>query len=91
MIDLLDMMEDYEAGSLDTEETLELFAELIRTGRVWNLGDPYLNEALHLINGGYATSGGKITSRGRALVLDEGREGSPRPPPCLLSPAALRR
>jgi hypothetical protein len=55
MIDLLDIMEDYEAGSLDTEETLELSAKLIRTGRVWNLGDPYLNEALYLINGGYVT------------------------------------
>ena len=45
MIDLLDIMKDYEAGYLDTGETLELFAELIRTGR--------------------------------ALVLGEGREGSP--------------
>ena len=42
-----------------------------------NLGDPYLNEALYLIDGGYVTSGGKITTKGRALVLDEGREGSP--------------
>lgn len=74
---LVEIMEDYEAGYLDTGETLELFAELIRTGRAWNLGDPYLNEALYLIDGGYVTSGGKITTKGRALVLDEGREGSP--------------
>src|SRR5215217_9150282 len=74
---LVEIMEDYEAGYLDTGETLELFAELIRTGRAWNLGDPYLNEALYLIDGGYVTSGGKITTKGRALVLEEGREGSP--------------
>lgn len=77
MIGLVDIMEDYEAGNLDTAETLELFAELIRTGRAWNLGDPYLNEALYLIDGGYITPGGKITTKGRALVLDEGREDSP--------------
>jgi hypothetical protein len=78
MIGLVDILEDYEAGYLDTGETLELFAELIRTGRAWNLGDPYLNEALYLIDAGYVTSGGKITAKGRALVLGEGREGSPR-------------
>jgi hypothetical protein len=77
MIGLVDILEDYEAGYLDTGETLELFAELIRTGRAWNLGDPYLNEALYLIDGGYVTSGGKITAKGRALVLGEGREVSP--------------
>ena len=77
MIGMVDILEDYEAGYLGTSETLELFAELIRTAQVWNLRGPYLNEALHLIDGGYVTSGGKITAKGRALVLDEGREGSP--------------
>ena len=77
MIGMTDIMEDYEAGSLDTGETLKLFAELIRTGRAWNLGDPYLNEALYLLDGGYITPAGKITTKGRSLVLDEGREGSP--------------
>jgi hypothetical protein len=70
-------VEDYEAGYLDTGETLMLFAQLVRTGRAWNLGDLYLNEALYLIDGGYVTSGGKITAKGRALLLDERREGSP--------------
>ena len=32
MIGVIDILEDYEAGNLDTGETLELFAELIRTG-----------------------------------------------------------
>jgi hypothetical protein len=77
MIDLLDILEGYEEGYLDTGQMLKLFAELIRTGRAWNLGDPYLNEALYLIDAGYITPGSKITSKGRALVLDEGREGFP--------------
>jgi hypothetical protein len=77
MIGLLDIMEDYEAGYLDTGETLELFAKLIRTGRVWNLGDPYLNEALYLIDAGYVTPSGKITEAGRAWIADEGQESSP--------------
>jgi hypothetical protein len=86
MIGLVDIMEDYGAGYLDTGETLGLFAELIRTGRAWNLGDPYLNEALYLIDGCYITPGGKITTKGLALVLDEGREGSP----CDANPEIVR-
>jgi hypothetical protein len=74
---MIGILEDYEAGYLDTRETLELFAELIRTGGVWNLGNPYLNQALYLIDAGYITSGGKITNKGRTMVLNEGREGSP--------------
>jgi hypothetical protein len=82
MIGLVDILEDYEAGYLDTGETLELFAELIRTGRAWNLELPCPSTARHLIAAGYITLGGKITAKGRALVLDEGREG----PPCDVTP-----
>jgi hypothetical protein len=77
MIGMVDILEDYEEGYLDTAQTLELFAELIRTGRAWNLGDPYLNKALYLIDAGYVTPGGEITEEGRAWIADEGREGSP--------------
>jgi hypothetical protein len=77
MIGMFDILEDYEEGYLDTTQTLELFAELIRTGQAWNLGDPYLNEALYLIDAGYVTPGGEITEEGRAWIADEGREGSP--------------
>jgi hypothetical protein len=63
-------------GYLGPGATLELFAELIRTGWVWNLRRSYPHTAHHLIAAGYITSGGKITNKGRALELDEGREGS---------------
>jgi hypothetical protein len=59
MISLLDIMEDYEAGYLDTGETLELFAELIRTGLVRNLEDSYLCTKQHLVDAGYISPEGK--------------------------------
>ena len=31
------LIEAYEAGYLDTRQTLELFAELLRTGAIWHL------------------------------------------------------
>ena len=77
MIGLVDILEDYEAGYLEMQQTLELFAELIRTERVWNLGDSYPSTARHLISAGYITSGGKITNKGYASILEDGREGSP--------------
>jgi hypothetical protein len=77
MIGMTDILEDYEQGYLDTGQTLELFAGLIRTGLVRNLEDPYLRTAQHLIDAGYISPKGKITNRGRALMFDEGREGSP--------------
>jgi hypothetical protein len=44
---------------------------------VRHLEDPYLRTAQHLIDAEYISPEGKITNRGRALMLDEGREGSP--------------
>jgi hypothetical protein len=77
MIGMVDTLEDYEAGYLDTGQTLKLFGGLIRTGRAWNLGSPYLNEALYPIDAGYVTPGGEITEEGQAWIADEGRKGSP--------------
>jgi hypothetical protein len=70
-------VEDYEAGYLDAGETLRLFAELIRTQLAWNRDPLCPSTARHLIDAGYITLGGEITTKGRALVLDEEREGSP--------------
>jgi hypothetical protein len=74
---LVNSFKEHEVGFPDTEEQLELFAELIRTGRAWTLKGSYELPARHLIDAGYITPHGEITNRGRFLILDEGREGSP--------------
>jgi hypothetical protein len=77
IISLVNSFKEHEVGFPDTEEQLELFAELIRTGRAWSLKGSYELTARHLIDAGYITLHGEITNRGRVLILDEGREGSP--------------
>lgn len=75
------LIEAYEAGYLDTRQTLELFADLLDTGAIWHLRSSVRRIADALISAGYLTPDGKITDKGRALILesilDEGREGSP--------------
>ena len=74
----VDILEAYEAGYLDTKQTLELFATLIRTGQVRTLQGHYVRTARHLIDAGYITPGGEITKFGRDLLnANGGREGSP--------------
>jgi hypothetical protein len=85
MIGLVDILEDHEAGYLDMRETLELFSQLIRTGKAWNLPQYYIRTAHHLIDVGYITPRGQITDAGYEAAKveavgeyhDEGREGSP--------------
>ena len=77
MIAMADLLEDCEAGYMGPRATLELFAELIRTGWAWELREPYPRTARRLIDAGYITPGGKITNEGRSSALDEGRESSP--------------
>jgi hypothetical protein len=77
MTNMVDILEDYEEGYLDTQGTLELFAELIRTGTIWHQRLSHRRTADGLISARYVTLEGKITAKGRALILDEGREGSP--------------
>jgi hypothetical protein len=77
MIGPVNSFKEHEVGFPDTEEQLELFAELIRTRRAWTLNGPYELTAPHLFDAGYITPNGEITNRGRVLIPDEGREGSP--------------
>jgi hypothetical protein len=81
------LVEAYEAGYLDIQETLELFAELIRTGAIWRQRLSVRKIADDLISARYLTPEGKITAKGQALLLDEGREGSP----CDANPELKRR
>ena len=58
---LIDKIIAYESGELRAEDTLELFAELIKTGQAWTLqGSLYGRPAKALIEQGYISKTGKI-------------------------------
>jgi ribonuclease D len=56
-----DRLENLIAEATEKAEMLELFAQLIRTGRLWNLEPPCPSTARHLFDDGYITPAGKIT------------------------------
>lgn len=62
--DLLGMIMDYESGELKAEHTLDLFAELVRTGQAWTLQGHYGRTASEMIKHGYISKEGKILKRG---------------------------
>jgi len=59
-IDLVGLIMDYESGELKAENTLVLFAELIRTGQAWSLQGCYGRTASELIKQGYISEKGDI-------------------------------
>jgi hypothetical protein len=50
----------HERGDLSDKETLELFAELIRTGLAWRLQGHYGRTAAAFINEGFITPVGEV-------------------------------
>lgn len=64
---LIDKIIDYELGELDDLGTLDLFAELVRTGQAWSLQGHYGRTAAHLIEVGAITAEGQISE----AVLEE--------------------
>ena len=57
---LIDKIIAYEVGDLLAEDTLELFAELIKTGQAWTLQGHYGRTSQALIKGGYINKQGKV-------------------------------
>jgi hypothetical protein len=57
---LVDMIINYESGELKAEATLELFAELVKTGQAWTLQGSYGRMAESLIQQGYISKSGKV-------------------------------
>lgn len=58
--DLIGSLIDYESGEISGTDMLELFAELIKTGRAWTLQGHYGRTAQALIEGGYISREGVI-------------------------------
>ena len=53
-MDLTKLIE-YEQGSLNHKETMELFSDLIKSGQAWQLQGHYGRTASQLIDLGYIT------------------------------------
>jgi len=48
---MIDYIMDYECGTLNDKQTLELFSHLIKTGMCWNLQGHYGRTGENLIDG----------------------------------------
>lgn len=57
---LIDQIIAYEQGGLDDQETLALFAELIKSGQAWSLQGHYGRAATALIDGGWIDPEGNV-------------------------------
>ena len=51
---------EYELGGLSANETIKLFAELIKSGTAWSLQGSYGSAAEALIDAGYVSVKGKV-------------------------------
>ena len=60
-MNLIDRMIAYECGDINDEGLLELFAELISSGKAWTLQGSYGRTASALIDAGYIDTDGNIT------------------------------
>ena len=56
----IDMIIAYESGELSNNDTLKLFAELIKTGQCWSLQGHYGRTASALIEDGSISKTGQI-------------------------------
>jgi len=59
-MDKIDKIIAYETGELNDTETLNLFAELIKTGECWTLQGHYGRTAIALIKDGWISKSGEI-------------------------------
>lgn len=59
----VDLIIAYETGELNDAETLQLFADLIKSGEVWHLQGHYGRTAAALLDGGYITADGEVTDK----------------------------
>ena len=58
--DLVSLLTDFEMGELDSQGTLRLFSELIRTGALSHLQGYYHRTAMDLVDAGYLANNGDI-------------------------------
>jgi len=66
--DFVDLIIAYESGDLSDYQTVNLFADLVRTGLAWSLQGHYGRTAAALIEAGYLDREGNLSLA--ALELD---------------------
>lgn len=59
-MDLVSQIMSFESGELDDKGMLNLFSELVKTGKAWSLQGSYGRSATQLIESGYLSKKGKI-------------------------------
>lgn len=62
-ISIVDYIIDYEQGQLSDKKTLQLFANLIKSGQVWSLQGHYGRTASALIQDGWISKQGQILKK----------------------------
>lgn len=60
----IDKLMRFEEGSMDFDETVELFQELVDSGMAWELQGFYGRTARDLIEAGYVHMGGRDVQNG---------------------------
>ena len=58
--DIVTNINAYESGMMNDKQTLEFFADLIKTGTVWHLQGSYHRAAHAFIDNGYIKTDGTI-------------------------------
>jgi hypothetical protein len=59
-MDIVELIIEYELGELNTQEILDLFSELVKSGMAWTLQGHYGRAANALIERGYLSKDGTI-------------------------------
>ncbi len=70
MVDVKKVIE-YETGEMTVGETLQFFADLIKSGECWKLQGHYGRTAQALIDSGFITADGNLNTQGRAVIAKE--------------------
>ena len=70
-MDTVDLMIRYECGELVFSEQVQLFAELIKSGQVWNLQGSYGRMARYYIDADLISTKGVINNQILKMYIDD--------------------
>jgi len=68
LTDLVTKIMQWESGEMSEKDTIEFFAELIKSGKAWSLQGCYGRTAHSLIESGIIDSNGDITQKAKDLM-----------------------